>query len=453
MAELYKKSGSAGIKGTQYEIRLALHFTTRAILNGYHDFALACNMDAAGKFDDLVFRYKKNEASQEKWRFVQAKNKVGGPIESKELLHESKGGDLNLYKYIRSYQEIVSGEDTELQNLELEELILLTTRNLNVAESDAPLTFETRPGHPGGILEFEGFESKRLKMIAKDETVKEMVEQLINDFMTRVASELISHMVEKKEIRGQGILAKADLLLSQNVLQVLPQSRGQSNAFFKEDFLTENNPKLTEKTRQFQKLFTETLKKKTKKEFSKLNDSLESDELRLNVFKNFGQIRKPKIETDQQTKQLNEWPQPASFEEMKKYFETLTLAVHQPNEDELRKSIQQDISLLVPFAQKDRTDIYPLLEDKATEWYKDPNGRWLTKEEAMKWFAEAAGPYVSRYLTEFKTLQYLGRGGFGVVFEARNLLDGCHYAVKRIQLPNSEEARKKAMREVKVTAV
>ena len=453
MLRSYKKSRSTNIKGTQYEIRLALHFTTRAILNGYHDFALACNMDAAGKFDDLVFRYKKNEASQEKWRFVQAKNKVGGPIDSKELLDESKGGDLNLYKYFSSYQKITNRKDTQLQNLNLEELILLTTRNFqdNVADSDAQLTFEPRHGHRGDILEFERLESKRYKMLAKDETMQRMVEQL--DFMTRVASELINHMVERKEIREQSFLAEADVLLSQNVLLVLPQPRGQSNAFFKPEFLVENNPKLPEKTRQFKKIFNKTLKKRTKKEFSKLNDSLESDELRLNVFKNFGQIRKPKIETDQQTKQLNEWPQPASFEEMKKYFETLTLAVHQPNEDELRKSIQQDISLLVPFAQKDRTDIYSLLEDKATEWYKDPNGRWLTKEEAMKWFAEAAGPYVSRYLTEFKTLQYLGRGGFGVVFEARNLLDGCHYAVKRIQLPNSEEARKKAMREVKVTAV
>ena len=62
-------------------------------------------------------------------------------------------------------------------------------------------------------------------------------------------------------------------------------------------------------------------------------------------------------------------------------------------------------------------------------------------------------PYVSRYLTDFEPLQCLGRGGFGLVFEARNLLDDCHYAVKRIQLPNSQEAREKVMREVKVTAV
>jgi hypothetical protein len=64
----------------------------------------------------------------------------------------------------------------------------------------------------------------------------------------------------------------------------------------------------------------------------------------------------------------------------------------------------------------------------------------------------ANGPpsFVSRYLTDFEPIQCLGRGGFGLVFEVRNRLDDCHYAVKRIQLPNSEEAREKVMREVKV---
>lgn len=63
-----------------------------------------------------------------------------------------------------------------------------------------------------------------------------------------------------------------------------------------------------------------------------------------------------------------------------------------------------------------------------------------------------SGPpaFVSRYLTDFEPIQCLGRGGFGLVFEVRNRLDDCHYAVKRIQLPNSEEAREKVMREVKV---
>uniref|UniRef100_A0A8C6S852 Eukaryotic translation initiation factor 2-alpha kinase 3 n=1 Tax=Neogobius melanostomus TaxID=47308 RepID=A0A8C6S852_9GOBI len=60
--------------------------------------------------------------------------------------------------------------------------------------------------------------------------------------------------------------------------------------------------------------------------------------------------------------------------------------------------------------------------------------------------------YVSRYLTDFEPVQCLGRGGFGVVFEARNKVDDCNYAIKRIRLPSREQAREKVMREVKALA-
>ncbi|XP_036080238.1 eukaryotic translation initiation factor 2-alpha kinase 3 isoform X2 [Rousettus aegyptiacus] len=60
--------------------------------------------------------------------------------------------------------------------------------------------------------------------------------------------------------------------------------------------------------------------------------------------------------------------------------------------------------------------------------------------------------YISRYLTDFEPIQCMGRGGFGVVFEARNKVDDCNYAIKRIHLPNRELAREKVMREVKALA-
>ncbi|MEQ2197271.1 hypothetical protein XENOCAPTIV_026851 [Xenoophorus captivus] len=59
---------------------------------------------------------------------------------------------------------------------------------------------------------------------------------------------------------------------------------------------------------------------------------------------------------------------------------------------------------------------------------------------------------ILQYLTDFEPVQCLGRGGFGVVFEARNKVDDCNYAIKRIRLPNRELAREKVMREVKALA-
>ncbi|XP_034234770.1 eukaryotic translation initiation factor 2-alpha kinase [Thrips palmi] len=60
--------------------------------------------------------------------------------------------------------------------------------------------------------------------------------------------------------------------------------------------------------------------------------------------------------------------------------------------------------------------------------------------------------YSSRYLQEFQPVQCLGKGGFGVVFEARKKFDDCHYAVKRISLTNKEEARERVLREVRALA-
>ncbi|KAI8836559.1 hypothetical protein BC829DRAFT_52068 [Chytridium lagenaria] len=49
---------------------------------------------------------------------------------------------------------------------------------------------------------------------------------------------------------------------------------------------------------------------------------------------------------------------------------------------------------------------------------------------------EESGPVAppSRYKNEFEELGCLGRGGFGVVYRARNRLDGQEYAVKKVKL-------------------
>lgn len=44
--------------------------------------------------------------------------------------------------------------------------------------------------------------------------------------------------------------------------------------------------------------------------------------------------------------------------------------------------------------------------------------------------------FISRFATDFTPVHCLGKGGFGTVFEARNIIDECSYAVKRITLPN-----------------
>jgi serine/threonine protein kinase len=58
---------------------------------------------------------------------------------------------------------------------------------------------------------------------------------------------------------------------------------------------------------------------------------------------------------------------------------------------------------------------------------------------------EVGKEFLSHYIKHFETIQRLGKGGFGVVFEAKNKLDNVHYAVKRIRSPINRKAKMKVM--------
>lgn len=48
---------------------------------------------------------------------------------------------------------------------------------------------------------------------------------------------------------------------------------------------------------------------------------------------------------------------------------------------------------------------------------------------------EADEKFISHYESTFETIGCLGKGGFGLVFEAKQKIDECSYAIKRITLP------------------
>lgn len=52
----------------------------------------------------------------------------------------------------------------------------------------------------------------------------------------------------------------------------------------------------------------------------------------------------------------------------------------------------------------------------------------------------ASSEFTSKFLQEFELEKCLGRGGFGIVFECRNRLDDCSYAVKRVAVSDDQAA-------------
>lgn len=92
----------------------------------------------------------------------------------------------------------------------------------------------------------------------------------------------------------------------------------------------------------------------------------------------------------------------------------------------------------------------------ATEAIEMPVNRSVSNFAGQRSFSESTthsgDNFMSRFQADFDLERCLGRGGFGVVFEAKNKLDDCRYAIKRITLPNKKESRERVMREVKTLA-
>lgn len=93
-----------------------------------------------------------------------------------------------------------------------------------------------------------------------------------------------------------------------------------------------------------------------------------------------------------------------------------------------------------------------LLRDQANSSSRQSSGISVDSSSSALSFLPSNESFVSRYLTDFDPVHCLGKGGYGIVFEAKNKIDDCHYAIKRIPLPNWQESRERVMREVKALA-
>lgn len=123
----YLASGvKRALHGTIYQLKLLMVFIVRGLKNNYN-FRLATEIDAADKFDDLVFQYQRGNVIAS--RFLQAKHKQD---ESKLIsfgdLSNERNDDFSLQKYFMSYQRIKTSFEFEG---ELKDFILCTNIDLD----------------------------------------------------------------------------------------------------------------------------------------------------------------------------------------------------------------------------------------------------------------------------------------------------------------------------------
>jgi hypothetical protein len=87
--EFSRRTGTDGLHGLMYEIKMAAFLIARA-LHKTEEFRLASNVECLGAFDDLVFRYRLKEPEVWKTCFIQIKRKkTEGKIQLSSLMKMS----------------------------------------------------------------------------------------------------------------------------------------------------------------------------------------------------------------------------------------------------------------------------------------------------------------------------------------------------------------------------
>ncbi|XP_065220432.1 uncharacterized protein LOC135845647 [Planococcus citri] len=160
---------AAGLKnflhGISYQSKLLIHVLKRGLyhresINSRYCFAIGTEMNAAEKFDDIVFRYKNNFRDQKFiYRFVQAKHKIDNTkvLGEDNLLSQEEKEEFRLSKYFVSFLRI--RKNSFFRGAELRDFTICTNISLNKSLEDSCFESVNRDDE---IFDFKT--GKRLKL-------------------------------------------------------------------------------------------------------------------------------------------------------------------------------------------------------------------------------------------------------------------------------------------------
>lgn len=198
--ETYEASGvKSALHGTIYQLNLLMLFLRRGLHKGYR-FRLATEMNAAEKFDDLVFKYEVN--GKNRYRFIQAKHKQDETkkISEMDLLTTKTGAEFNLQKYFISYRKIM--QNPLFHGDSFDDFVIAT--NIDLDDKMKPHFTELIDVDGLLVVDADSKKSKRYKLIA------DPTDTLRNDIV--------------KNLRGSSDLIKLAKTLSECVANGAPMN-------------------------------------------------------------------------------------------------------------------------------------------------------------------------------------------------------------------------------------
>ncbi|HLP34576.1 MAG TPA: ankyrin repeat domain-containing protein [Amoebophilaceae bacterium] len=349
-------SGTTGIEGSLYQIKLLMLFLYRGINQGY-SFSLGSEWKDAGKFDDLIFKYKVNN----KYLLLQAKHKIdeAKKIRRVDLLIEGNG-DFSLVKYFDSYQTI---KTNPLFEGKIKDLILFTNIDLDkemkdevtkVNESDPLLLFpeETKPAERYKFKEDSSFYRALISKLKF-----EKINQALDDFLK---NELSKAKLDKPFL---------DALTAKVIDQIA-----------KSNMALHTDPSLTKEKEVIKKDIDDFLKNelpKAKLDKPFLDALIATDRLTTKVMA---------LHTDPSltTKEIDS--------KLKDFLGHFTLFVNQPNQERLSEIIKKDIEASESLSLLDSEFVADQLQKKLFQWFLQEGKKpFLTPKAGKTFFKEALG--------------------------------------------------------------
>ncbi|CAH0545963.1 unnamed protein product [Brassicogethes aeneus] len=377
-----KRPGIQGLHGVIYQLKLLMLFLKRGVDNQY-SFRLSTEKKEANKFDDLFFEVTKN--GKKEYRLLQAKHKAdeSKKITFDNLLTESDS-DYSLVKYFLSYKD--SKKEELFKNGIIKHVTVCTNINLDLDDkyelngvSKTIREVVQKIEEKDNILDIDSemFAKEAVRYRFSDNVALLLKPKLEHYNWTRLARRLAECFLKNNSIQHHqehDIFKVYHTVLAKEVIHVKDEK-------FHDKFI--ENKGISEDTQKFREAFAKEIKKQSKGALTLEHINLAISERKVVDNKQVGL----KLSNNFGSGEDKNWPNNAiSDKDVNDFLDCLVFAVNQPNEDQLGKIIENEISKEFNFAAKDY--VYKKLFEKMLEWLNGKEEEFFSYQDGKSFFEE-----------------------------------------------------------------